>query len=349
MSETEASPLSPAPLMQIVSGFWAAKTLASAQELDIFSKLSGNKGATPSEIAQILGLEDRPAELLVTACAGLGLLEVADGRYFNSALSENFLVRGRPYYFGAWVEFADHQDFPAWMRLTEALRTNQPTGWDPKEQDTIFVESSDVMLTRFWQGMHSLSVFTARTLGQTVDFTGVKALLDVGGGGAAYDIELCRQYPHLRAAVFDLPFVCDLTHTKISEVGMSERILTVPGDFFGDQELPTGYDAILLSMILHDWGESEGRLLLGKCFEALPPGGQVLISELLVNDQKDGPADAALMGLAMLVETTDGRNYTGAEYQEWLRDAGFTDIEVIRFAAPGANGVVRARKPAVTG
>ncbi|MEH2592812.1 methyltransferase [Bradyrhizobium sp. AZCC 1721] len=76
----------------------------------------------------------------------------------------------------------------------------------------------------------------------------------------------------------------------------------------------------------------------------MPSGGAVVISELLVNDEKTGPAPAALMSLNMLIET-EGRNYTPAEYSAWLEEAGFWDIETVWFDAPAANGAVIGRKP----
>jgi hypothetical protein len=96
-------------------------------------------------------------------------------------------------------------------------------------------------------------------------------------------------------------------------------------------------------MILHDWDEVKCRGILKKCFDALPPGGMVIISELLVNDEKAGPAPAALMSLNMLIET-EGRNYTPSEYSAWLREAGFTSIKTVWFNAAGANGAVIARR-----
>jgi len=72
----------------------------------------------------------------------------------------------------------------------------------------------------------------------------------------------------------------------------------------------------------------------------------VIIAELLVNDERTGPAPAALMSLNMLIET-EGRNYTPAEYTRWLHDIGFSDIRTVWFEAPGANGVVIATKRAV--
>lgn len=40
-----ASNVTPVPLMQLITGFWAAKTLAVAVELDLFSRLDKAGGA----------------------------------------------------------------------------------------------------------------------------------------------------------------------------------------------------------------------------------------------------------------------------------------------------------------
>jgi SAM-dependent methyltransferase len=192
--------------------------------------------------------------------------------------------------------------------------------------------------------MHSLSTLTARALCQAVDLHSYRRLLDVGGGSGAFDLELCRAYPQLEATVYDLTPVARIAEAKAAEADLSNRVSTIAGNFFTDREFPRGYDLILFSMILHDWDERQDRDLLRKCYEALEPGGAVLISELLMNDDKTGPPAAALMDINMLIETEGGRNYTAAEYGEWLRETGFTDIKVIEFAAPGATGVVMGTK-----
>jgi len=95
--------LSPVPLMQLATGFWAFKTLAAAHELDLFSRLSGTAGTTAGGLAEALAIKERPAEMLLTGCAALGLLVKNDSRYVNSPIAEEFLVRGKPYYFGGWL------------------------------------------------------------------------------------------------------------------------------------------------------------------------------------------------------------------------------------------------------
>lgn len=332
------------PLMELATGFWASKTLAAAHELDLFSSLSGGGETTATEFAEREGIEERPAEMLLTGCAALGLLEGVEGRYRNSALAEEYLVRGKPYYFGGFVQMLDQRLYAGWGRLTEAIRTNRPTTWDPEQQRSMFDGEDPVLLGVFWEAMHSLSTFTSRALGTAVDLSDTARLLDVGGGSAAYDIELCRLYPQLTATVYDLPQVTPIAAEKIAQAGLSERIATVAGDFFADDRMPDGHDTILLSMIMHDWAEGRCRAILQKCWAALPTGGLLIISELLVNDQRTGPPPAALMSLNMLVET-EGRNYTPSEYARWLTDIGFVDVRTVWFEAPGANGAVVAIKP----
>jgi len=334
----------PMPLMELATGFWASKTLAAAHELDLFSSLSGGRETTAAELAEREGIEQRPAEMLLTGCASLGLLEGTRGRYRNSELAEEYLVRGKPYYFGGFVQMLDQRLYAGWGRLTEAIRTNRPTTWDPEQQSSIFDGEDPLLLAVFWEAMHSLSTFTARTLGAAVDLADAARLLDVGGGSGAYDIELCRLYPRLTATVYDLPQVTPIAAEKIGQAELSERIATVAGDFFADARLPEGHDTILLSMIMHDWAEERCRAILRKCWAALPTGGRLIISELLVNDERTGPPSAALMSLNMLVET-EGRNYTPSEYTRWLHDIGFHDVHTVWFEAPGANGAVIATKP----
>lgn len=339
-----AEPVLPSavPLMALSTGFWAFKTLAAAHELDIFSRLTSGAGVPVAELAESLGLQPRPAEMLLTGCAALGLLEKVDGRYRNTPLSEAYLVRGKPYYFGGFVEMADKRLYAGWGKLAEALRTNRPTTWDPSVQSSLFDGEDPKMLAVFWEAMHSLSTMSARKLGEAVDFSSFHKLLDIGGGSGAYDIELCKQYGDLRATVFDLPHVAEIAAGKVADAGLADRIKAAGGDFF--DQLPDGHDLHLLSMIMHDWDEAKDRALLRRSFEALPSGGAVVISELLVNDEKTGPAPAALMSLNMLVET-EGRNYTSAEYSAWLEEAGFRQIETVWFDAPAANGAVIGRKP----
>ncbi len=94
--------ITPIPLMQLATAFWAFKTLSTAIDMDLFTRLETSPMNAP-ELARWLNIEERPAEMILTGCAGLGLLSKQNGRYRNTPLAENFLVRGARYYFGGFV------------------------------------------------------------------------------------------------------------------------------------------------------------------------------------------------------------------------------------------------------
>jgi hypothetical protein len=322
------------------------KTFAAAVEIDLFTRLADGRAVTVDEFADEFGMQHRPADIMLAACASLGLLDKTGDRYHNTPLAEKFLVAGRPYYFGGFVKFYD-QLYPAWHKVNDALRTNRPVMWDAGERDTAFSADDAVMMETFWEAMHSLAGSTAHALAEVYDFSGHRKLLDVGGGSGGFPIELCQRVPGLSATVYELPHVCPIVERKVKDAGLDGTIGTVAGDFHTDPALPGGHDVILLSQILHCEGEQANRALLAKCWDALPPGGVVLVVELLLNAERTGPPAAALMGMNMLVGQLEGKNYAETEYLSWLADAGFEDMDIVRFDAAGANGAVVARKGSV--
>ncbi|WP_411139633.1 methyltransferase [Streptomyces sp. x-80] len=332
----------PLPLLNLTFGVHAFKALALATDLGLFTELSGSSTTVP-RFAERHGIDERPAELLLTACTALGLLHLDDsGTYTNTALSQEFLVRGKPYYFGGWVAVVDRHEYPAYLKLGDSLRGNYPVTWDAERQESLFAPDDPVMMEFFWEGMYALSAFSARRVAEKLDFTAIRRVLDVGGGGGAFAVELCRHHPGLRVTIFDQPFVCDLTRPRIATAGLEDRIPLVAGDFFADR-LPEGHDTVLLSNILHDWSEADARRILAVCADALPADGTLIICESFVGDDKRGPAPAALMSLNMLVETW-GRNYTAAEYTSWLREVGLRTERVLPLDGAPTTAALVARK-----
>ncbi|GAB2620591.1 methyltransferase [Streptomyces capparidis] len=340
----EPTQVSPLPLMRMATAFWSFRALVSAHELGLFDRLSATGGATAPELAREWGTDMRPTQILLTACTALELLVKDGDRYRNSEMAETYLVPDKPYYFGGWLMMSEKLIHPASLKLLDAVRTNSPVMTADDERQSPFADPDERTRTLVWDGMHALSSFTARALSQVADFSGVRRLLDVGGGSGAYGIELCRRHPGLRTTVYDIAPACAVAQKKAAEAGLTERIDVHTGDFFRDAELPRGHDAVLLSLVLHSWAEEQDLEILRKCHRALPSGGRVFISELLLDDELTGPIQPALMSLNMLTHTR-GRSYSGAEYTRWLTGTGFTDVRVLPMKALGANGVVTAVKP----
>jgi hypothetical protein len=92
--------------------------------------------------------------------------------------------------------------------------------------------------------------------------------------------------------------------------------------------LPENCDAILLSNILHDWDVPECQRLVQRCADVLPQGGRVMIHDVFLNDELDGPLSIALYSAALFT-LTEGRAYSAGEYSAWLSEAGLNPQPVV--------------------
>jgi hypothetical protein len=78
---------------------------------------------------------------------------------------------------------------------------------------------------------------------------------------------------------------------------------------------------------------SQKKMLLRKAY-ALPNGGALIVYEAIIDDERRENAFGLLMSLNMLIETTGGFDFTGADCQEWMRDAGFSSTRVEPLVGP---------------
>jgi hypothetical protein len=89
-----------------------------------------------------------------------------------------------------------------------------------------------------------------------------------------------------------------------------------------------------MGRILHDWDLDEKRALLEKAYRALPDGGALIVYESIIDDDRRENAFGLLMSLNMLIETTGGFDYTGADCRGWMADAGFRESYVEPLGGP---------------
>ena len=191
--------------------------------------------------------------------------------------------------------------------------------------------------------MEALSRDADAEFAERWDFSSASHLLDVGGALGAVSLAVLSRYPHMSATVVDLPPVVPLAEQRIAEHGMAEKIRVVPCDFFAEP-LPAKADVITLGYILDDWADERCEIILRRCFDALTPGGTVLILEKVLHDDLTGPRPPALMNLNMLV-ATEGRERTLAEYGGLLTTAGFVNPRLT--VLEGSRDIVSAAKPSL--
>jgi hypothetical protein len=90
----------------------------------------------------------------------------------------------------------------------------------------------------------------------------------------------------------------------------------------------------MMGHILHDWDLEVKRMLVRKAWEALPEGGAYVVYESIIDDDRSENAFGLMMSLNMLIETSGGFDYTGADCAGWMKEAGFRETRVEHLIGP---------------
>jgi 16S rRNA G1207 methylase RsmC len=187
------------------------------------------------------------------------------------------------------------------------------------------------------RAMSGVSAGGFHALAQSFDFSRYSTLLDVGGATGQLSIIVAAHHPHMRCTSFDLPVVEPIARRTIESAGAGDRVETAAGDFFADALPPA--DVITMGLILHDW-DLDGKMhLIRSAYNALPEGGALIAIENLIDDARRENAFGLLMSLNMLIEFGNAFDYTGADFDGWCREAGFSRTEVIPLAGPASAAV----------
>jgi ubiquinone/menaquinone biosynthesis C-methylase UbiE len=334
-------------LTALTTGFIPAMAFKTAVvQLDLFNLLAD--GPLPAgTIAEARGVKAASLTVMLDALVAFGLLDKdKEGRYGLSELGRN-LTSNAPVPLApiaAWV----HQFYDLHRFMFEAVRDHEPQYQAAfgKTSEAIWEEHiycNPIEMRRFQSFMEAFAIPIGQEIAERVDFSASSHVLDVAGGTGALSLEILRRHPHLRGTVMDLPNVRDLAQERIRQLGLADRAVAVPGDLFTGP-YPPGADVITLSWILHDWSDAAARQTLSNCHRALPSGGRLLISEIVLKDDDPPSPFQAVMKLQMLLACAPGaRERTESEYRGLLTDAAFADVEVIRLE--GLRDLIVARKP----
>jgi O-methyltransferase domain/Dimerisation domain len=331
-SGREPAEVSPDAIFRLGLGFWSAKVLLSAVELDLFTVLA-NGPLDGDSLRRRVGVDERGARDFFDALVALGMLERHDGIYHNTAETDLYLDRSKPTCIGGLLDHANRSLYPTWGLLTDALRTGKPQS---RFQDTAnpfdAAYADPAFLSDFTKAMTGVSLPQADALASRFAWRDYRSLIDIGAAEGGALVEIARNHPHLVGGGFDLPAVQPVFEAYIQRHGLAHRLHFYPGDFL-KEPLPSA-DVLLMGHILHDWDLATKRQLLAKAHAALPRGGALIVYDQMIDDDRRSNASGLLMSLNMLVETPGGFDYTGADCISWFREAGFRDVRLEHLRGP---------------
>jgi len=305
-------------VLDLIDAFRRSKCMFTAVSLGLFDYTP----APLSDLTKRTRTDPDALERLLDGCVSLGLLTREGDRYTNTEAADAYLRRNSPATMTGYILYSDRVLYHLWGNLEHAVtegthRWKQTFDLDGALFSHFFRTPESKY--EFLLGMHGLGVLGSPKVVRAFDLGGFRRLVDLGGATGHLPNAALEFYPHLEAAVFDLPPVIETARSFADP-----RVELIPGDFFTDPLPPA--DLYALGRILHDWSEPKIRSLLKKVFEALPHGGALLIVERLLHPDKSGPTTALMQSLNMLC-CTEGKERTLAEYETLLREAGFASVE----------------------
>lgn len=163
------------------------------------------------------------------------------------------------------------------------------------------------------------------------DFSALGTLVDVAGGRGQMLASILRAYPTLRGVLFDLPHVVKESPRLFEAAEVADRCEVTSGDVFN--AVPAGYDAYLLSRVIHDWDDESASAILTNCYQAMKPQGKVLLVERVILTGR-APEMLVLEADIQMLFGTGGKERTDDEYRTLLKAAGFGHIKFIPMFAP---------------
>jgi precorrin-6B methylase 2 len=341
-TSTQQQELNPSKIMEVGLGFMSSKTLLTAANLGLFTILSDG-GLSGKEIADKLGLNGRGLYDFLDTLVALGFLTrkgIKDSAvYGNSPEADLFLDRNKPTYMGGILQMCNNRIYRFCGDLEEALKTGKPQNEVKTGEQPVFemLYSDPDRMREFIMAMAGIQMANFAKFAREFDFSRYQTHSDVGGAGAHLSVQIALNNPHIRSKSFDLPVVMPIAAEVVESFGVSDRVELVEGDFFKDP-LPES-DVITMGNILHDWGTNDKRVLIGKAFDALPEGGSLVIIENIIDDDRRKNAFGMLMSLNMLIETEEGYDFSGADFDELAREAGFKDTRVMPLTGPASAAI----------
>lgn len=325
-----AREFTPELIFGIARSFMECRLLLTGVELNLFSLVAAAP-LSAVEITEKVKGDLRATTILLDALSALGFLEKKDNQYRTVPSLIPLLSDSEPTSILPGLQHSAHL-WQTWSQLTEIVHRG-------KGEESGF---SGNRLSAFIGAMHVGAAGAADGIVAAISPGPAKNLIDIGGGSGSYTIAFLKASSDIKATLFDLPPVVEMARKRFSESGLLDRVNLVPGNFYQDP-LPNGHDLALLSAIIHQNNQDQNLALYQNIFQALEPGGRIIIRDHVMEADRTKPVSGAIFAVNMLVNTPGGGTYTFEEIREDLTKAKFDRIKLLQ--TQGMFSLVEAFKP----
>jgi SAM-dependent methyltransferase len=301
-------------MLRMILGMHSSRAVYVAAELGIADLLADGP-ASCKELAEATATHEPSLYRILRLLAALGVFDEVEPRTFRLTVLGDRLRRDAPAGVRSWAVFLEAiGGVQPFAHILDTVRTGTP-GLETALGMGVFefLAQHPDSAAIFDAAMSERTAAFAPSVAGGYDFSGIRGIVDVGGGRGTLLAAILRRHSQLRGTLFDTAAVL----TRAEDVP-DDRCELVAGDFF--ERVPPGADCYLLANVLHDWADERAIAILRNCRQAMARGGRVLIVERLIPGRPGDAVPTLLSDINMLV-LTGGQERTNAEYASLLAGA----------------------------
>ena len=325
-------PQASAGMFSLITGRWVSHLIFAAAKLQLADLLKDGPRDV-EELARAAQVQGPALYRLLRALASVGVFaETKDKRFKLTNLGAT-LRRDLP---GSMRAMAIHHSLGyrerAWEQLLHGLQTGEVPFVKAHGRSYFeYLERHPEEFAIFNESMRSVSSGEDRAVASAYRFSGLRTVVDVGGGHGSLLATILQANPKLNGVLFDQPSdgMRAEQHRQLTSNGVAERCLIEAGDFF--QGVPKGGDVYIFKRVLHDWDDEQCVKILGNCCAAMSERGRVLVIESVI-PRGNKPDRGKLTDMQMFV--IGGRERTREEFASLLRQAGLILTRVVQTKCP---------------
>jgi hypothetical protein len=315
-------------LVRLIGGYRISQSIYVVAELGIADLLRQAGPKTVDELAAETSTHAESLHRVLRLLSGVGLFEEIAPRRFALTRLGAALARDVPGSHGALARLVLHKfKWGPWGHLLENVRTGQSAFQQVHGMGVFeYLQAHPAESHLFDAAMTENTARDGNDIGTSYDFSGMRTLVDVGGGEGLLLASILRTNPKLHGILFDLPTVVARGSSVLEKWGVSERCTVIAGSFF--EGIPPGADAYLLRHIIHDWDDAKACRILRNCGSAAGATGKLLVVERLVGPDHASRLALLANDLEMMVNI-GGKERTELEFRALFAEAGLQMCRVI--------------------
>jgi hypothetical protein len=321
----------PMAVYEKAQGFWISRALVAACELNLADHLaSGPKSI--AELAILSHSDETNLYRLMRSLAGEKVFKEMPGRVFTNTPVSDALKEGDNSMKYMILQQFGETNMLLFSQFTECIRTGEGNAVKLLGKKVFeYLEDNPEKNENYNKAMDNSSGMVALALLSAYDFSGIKTMVDVGGGHGILLNAILEKHHDIKGILFDQGHVTDKAAEAVPGLEMHERIQIVSGSFFDD--LPSGGDAYFMKNILHAFSDEDCLKILKKIHSVMADNGKLIILETVIRPGNE-PSLGKMLDLLMMTGTEGGKERSREEFEDLLNRSGFALNRIIRTIAP---------------